>query len=249
MTAAVAAPTGGANGAGDRPSLVHARLVLHKPPMAKGSLDPGPEYGKIEFQFNPKELTVSKAAKWVRDTSKKSKNAGVPEFKGAEPSKLSLEMFLAATSADDDSVAQAVKTLFSCCVPHPDSTKKKKESPPWVQFEWGELKDMFFGYIASVSVKYTLFTPSGRPIRATATVNLEEMAKEPGKQNPTSGATSAHATHTLIAGDTLTAIAYSEYGDPNMWRVLAEHNRIDDPMRLRPGVTLLIPAAEDLGGR
>lgn len=247
MTSAMlSAAGGGSGGAGGRPSLVHACLELLKPPTAKGSLTPGAPDGTIKFQFNPKELTLSKAAKWIRESNKKSKGAGVPEYKGPDPGKLSLEMFLVAMEDDPQSVVKTVEMLFKCCVPHPDSEQKKKESPPWVRFSWGQIKG-FVGYIASVSVKYTLFTPAGLPIRATATVNLEEMAKEPGKQNPTSGASSVHTTHTVVAGDTVTAIAYREYGDPNMWRAIAEHNAIDDPMRLRPGAALLIPAAEDLG--
>jgi hypothetical protein len=245
-SAALTNAGGGAGGAGGRPSLVHAWLELLKPPTAKGSLTPGPFCGRIDFQFNPKELTVTKAAKWVRDNQKKSKSAGVPEYRGPDPSKLSLEMYLAATDAKDQSVVETVEKLFSCCVPHPDSQQKKKEAPPLVIFHWGEMSGLFVGFIASVAVKYTLFTPSGRPIRATATVSIEEMAKQPDKQNPTSGGTAVQTTHTVVIGDTLTAVAYREYGDPNMWRGLAEHNAIDDPMRLRPGTALLIPAVEDL---
>jgi len=32
------------------------------------------------------------------------------------------------------------------------------------------------------------------------------------------------------------------------WRPIAERNGIDDPMRLPAGTSLLIPAAEELGG-
>jgi nucleoid-associated protein YgaU len=114
-----------------------------------------------------------------------------------------------------------------------------------VIFHWGGLTS-FTGYIHSVSVKYTLFTADGLPIRGTATVNLEEISKEEQGQNPTSGALSAHRVHTVLTGDTLASIAWREYGDPAMWRAIATTNRIDDPMRLRAGSSLLIPAAEDL---
>ena len=243
--AMTATSAGRASGAGGRPTMKHAFLELRTPPAAPGSLTAGAAYDQIPFQFNPKELTISKSAKWSRASQKGSKNSGVPEFRGPEPSKLALEMFLDASDTQDDTVVKTVEKLLSCCVPTAESHEKKKPNPPWVVFHWGSLSS-FTGYIHSVSVKFTLFTPAGLPIRATATVNLEEIAKEEKGQNPTSGALSAHRVHTVLSGDTLASIAWREYGDPAMWRAIATTNHIDDPMRLRAGSSLLVPAAEDL---
>ncbi len=242
-----ATSAGPASGGGGRPKLEHAFLELRTPPSEPGSLEAGARIGRIKFQFNPKELSVSKAAKWTRNAQKNSKNSGVPEFRGPEPCKLALEMFLDASDTQGDSVVKTVEKLFSCCVPTPESHDKNKPNPPWVVFHWGSLTS-FTGYIASVNVKYTLFTPGGLPIRGTATVNLEEISKEQKGQNPTSGALATHRVHTVSTGDTLASIAWREYGDPAMWRAIATTNRIDDPMRLRAGSSLLIPAAEDLHG-
>jgi nucleoid-associated protein YgaU len=44
-------------------------------------------------------------------------------------------------------------------------------------------------------------------------------------------------------------VAFRRYGNPNLWRAIAEANGIDDPMRLPIGATLLVPAlAEVLSG-
>lgn len=239
---ASAATAGGASGAD---SLQHAKLDVREPPP-KGSMKPGGSMGMIDFQFNPKELTVSKSAEWKRDAQKGGKTSAVPQFKGAQPSKLTLEMFLDATEKQDAAVVETVEKLFKCCVPTDDTHNKNVGSPPWVVFLWGGLTS-FTAYVASVSVKYTLFTPGGMPIRGTATVNLEEIAGVQGGQNPTSGALAARTVHTVVSGDTLASIAWREYGDPNMWRAVAEANGIDDPMRLRAGTALLVPAAEELG--
>ena len=80
------------------------------------------------------------------------------------------------------------------------------------------------------------------------TVTLEELAGEAPKQNPTSGGLVPHRVHELVAGDTLAGIAYAEYGNPNLWRAVADLNHIDDPMRLRPGQRLMLPTVETLGG-
>jgi nucleoid-associated protein YgaU len=54
-----------------------------------------------------------------------------------------------------------------------------------------------------------------------------------------------HRTYRTVAGDTLQVIAYREYHRPGYWRALAETNGIDDPLRLRPGTTILIPPQTD----
>ena len=63
-------------------------------------------------------------------------------------------------------------------------------------------------------------------------------------QNPTTRATAGLGAHTVRDGDTLQSIAYTRYGDPTAWRTIAEANRIDDPMSLRRGTRLSIPALD-----
>jgi hypothetical protein len=231
---------------GSGASLVHAFLELREP-GAKGSTTPGPPIGKLDFQFNPKELSLTKTAKWERKTSRNRKSAGVPEFQGAEPCSMTLEMFFDASATLDNSVVDAVEKLFICCVPTDKTIQANKGVPPWVVFHWGSVSG-FTAYIASVAAKYTLFTAGGVPIRATVTVTLKEIAAEPAKQNPTSGGRMARRSHTVVAGDTLASVAYAEFGDPTLWRVLAEANDLDDPMSLRPGATLLVPPADEIAG-
>ncbi|MFI7582802.1 peptidase M23 [Kocuria sp. M1N1S27] len=226
------------------PKLEHAYLQLYQPSM-DGSLDkPGPAMGKIEFQFNPKELTLAKAASWEPGTGKDKKNS-TPQYKGPQPSKLTLEMFFDASATRNDSVVKRVEQLFTCCVPTTDSHQRKKSSPPWVLFRWGSLTG-FVAYISSVQAKYTLFTAAGLPVRATCTVSLEEIKGEPPGQNPTSGGLVPRRAHVVVDGDTLAGIAYAEYGDPSLWRAVATLNDLDDPMRLRPGSTVLLPTPDEL---
>jgi len=248
---AAGAPAAGAAGGragGAPPNLVHAFLEILTPPPSGTTDAPATTTGeRVTFQFNPKELTLTKTARWKREPAKGAKKSGVPEFLGAEPAKMSVEMFLDATRKMDDSVVKAVEKLFGCCVPAAGTPEKQKASPPWVRFHWGPVTG-FPGHIKSVTVKYTLFAPSGLPIRALCTVQLEEMGGETSGQNPTSGALAARAVRTVVDGDSLASVAYREYGDPTWWRALAEANDIDDPMRLPVGRALLVPAMEELNG-
>jgi len=226
-----------------RPQMEKAALKLYDPTPAGGS--PGGERGVIPFQFNPKEVTIQKAAKWERKTAKGAKTAGPPEFSGSEPCKLTLEMFFDASGKQDGSVVEAVEKLFSCTVPTEESVGQKKPSPPLVVLHWGAIAS-FPAFVTSVSAKYTLFAAGGLPIRALCSVALEEMPSEPWRQNPTSGSENVRKSHLLIAGDTLASVAYAEYGDPAAWRAVARYNGIDDPLRCRLGTRLLLPSPEEL---
>lgn len=227
--------------AGGTPAKAALQIFDQKP--VKGGNKPEAKTGEIVFQFNPKEYTIAKTAKWESKPAKGAKKAGPPEFIGAEPCKMTLEMFLDSTLDPGTNVVKCVNQLINCCVPTEKSGDKPK--PPLVIFKWGGVSS-FPAYIKSVSAKYTLFAPDGNPIRAVCTVNLEEMPGEHGKQNPTSGALAAQRTHQLIEGDSLGLIAFREYGSPLLWRKLAEFNGIDDPQRLRPGTALALPTREEL---
>jgi nucleoid-associated protein YgaU len=234
---------GGKSGA--RPTLERAALELYEPKPVPGGSGRGAPLGSIPFQFNPKEFSIQKAAKWERKPARGAKSAGPPEFKGSDPCKMTLEMFFDATDTLDGSVVTRVEQLLKCCVPTEASAGQKKEIPPLVVLHWGKVTS-FHAFVTSVQAKFTLFTPDGTPIRATCTVALEEMPGEPPRQNPTSGSPFARATYTVVAGDSLASIAYAEYGDPRLWRPLAAFNRIDDPMRVPIGSTVLVPAADEL---
>ena len=175
----------------------------------------------------------------------KDKKAGPPEFSGAEPCKLTLELFFDATVADVN-VVESVEKLFSCCVPCKETKGKEKPMPFLVVFKWGSVKS-FAAYISQVQAKYTRFAPNGVPIRAVCTVNLEEIDVTPDpRQNPTSGSYAADSAHTMVTGDSLALVAYQEYGDPQLWRPLAAYNDIDDPMRIADGTRVLLPPLDTL---
>lgn len=229
--------------ASDTTSLVHAAIDVHEPGQTPGKV--GALLMTIDFQLNPKELTIAKSAKWESKNQKKSASAPPATYQGPEPQKMSVEMYFDETRQRDGSVVKRVEALFQACTPTASSKDGNKPSAPWVKFKWGVLTG-FVGFIKSVSAKYTLFSPDGTPLRAVCTVALEELANEPKKQNPTSGGLQPRHAHTVREGDSLAAIAYGEYGDPAHWRALAEVNGIDDPLRLRPGHIVLIPTLEEL---
>jgi nucleoid-associated protein YgaU len=231
-----------------RPKMHKAQLSVYHPTASRtGSGNPGEKRGEVVFQFNPKEVTITKAAKWEFKPSKAAKNAPPVQFLGTDPAKMTLEMFFDATAAQDGSVVLAVEGLLACCVPTEKSLAHKNSVPPIVVLHWGSTSS-FPAIVSSVSAKFTLFSSDGTPIRAVCSVTLEEMPGEKfRKQNPTSGGYDVQRVHRTVAGDSLASVAFDEYGDPNAWRPLAAFNGIDDPLRVPTGTVLLLPSPEELG--
>lgn len=232
--------------------LEKAYLVLVEPPNPPTKAPPLSEVlgkagaggeGEIRFMFNPKEYTIQKSANWDRKAKKGSKTAAMPEFTGAGPATLQLEIFVDHSDRQEPTITRDADRLLSCVVPLDKTMSSKKPSPPWVVFGWGS-RMSFVALVKSVSIKYTHFRPDGTPVRMVGTLSLEEVPTDPTpKQNPTSGGLGAQRSHHVVAGDTLPSIAHAEYGQAHLWRALAAANGIHDPMRLPTGTRLLIPAA------
>ena len=201
---------------------------------------------ELGFMFNPAEYTIAKSSAWNRPTTSGAKSSTKPQFQGANPQTLQMEIFFDEFEAGGG-VADKVATLLDWVKPTAASVKKKKPEPPILSFEWGDNTALsnFNAYLKQVSVKYTMFKGDGTPVRASANITLEEVPTDPKKQNPTSGAIQGRSAHVLREGDTLASIAFGEYGDANLWRGVAAFNAIDDPGRVSAGTRLLIPTIDE----
>ena len=202
---------------------------------------------ELKFRFNPKEYSIQKSATWNRPTNKSAKSSTRPEFGGVQPQSLSMELFFDDWENEDADLLDDIKTLLGWLKPTEESINKKKPQPQILKLQWGSNHSLseFKGFLKSVSVKYTMFKPEGKPVRATANIALEEVPDEPKGTNPTSGSLAGRRTYVVSAGDSLHSVAYAEYGDPALWRALAVFNRIDDPLRVTPGMRLLLPSADE----
>lgn len=234
-------PTGANN------SLVRARLAIHHPPSGS-SRTMGGRIGEVEFQFNPNQLELSRSASWYAQRAVGFDRGAQQEFSGADPASLSVEVFLdASATPTSPQVRKKVEQLLSCCEVDPQSLPTNRPSPPWVRFSWGGFSTVqFTAYVENVSASYSLFSPTGEPLRATCRLSLKEIPTPTKGQNPTSGALTAQRVHRVVVGDSLPSLAWREYGNATRWRAIAEANAIDDPMRLRPGSELLLPSADDV---
>lgn len=227
-------------------SLSKATLAIHEPPLGL-LMALGEKIEDIDFQFNPTKVQLSRSAQWNSRTSPKFRLAAIPEFLGSSPYTMQMQIFLDSSMTPSGTTVQdQVESLLKCCEVTLTSIFALQPCTPWVFFQWGSFATAsFIAYVESVQAEYTLFNGSGTPIRATCDLTITEIPFLTLGQNPTSGALDVHRVHRVVSGDTLQSMAWREYGDATKWRVIAEANGIDDPMRLTVGQELLIPASPD----
>jgi hypothetical protein len=115
-----------------------------------------------------------------------------------------------------------------------------KHRPPLVMFSWGGFQ--FKGVVESLTMRYTMFLPDGKPCRATANLSIKEAktAKEQLEANPRNSPDHTKR-RTVKIGETLALIAHEEYDDPAEWRRIADANGIMDPKDVKPGTVLTLP--------
>lgn len=207
-----------------------------------------PGAGEISCMFNPKEYTFSKSNAWAPGQAK-GKNLPKMEFSSGQPATLQMQLFFdtwgtGGAGGDPLDVREYTDKVWDLMLVDPKlKNKAKLGRPPIVQFQWGKAWS-FKAVITQITMRFTMFDRNGTPVRATLDVTFQQHddPKGFGRQNPTSGGREGGRLWTVQEGDTLAGIAYREYGDPTVWRRIAEANRLDDPRRLRPGMVLEVPS-------
>ena len=113
--------------------------------------------------------------------------------------------------------------------------------PPLCEFQWGSL--CFKGVVTNVNQTYTMFMEDGMPVRAKLEVTFKSVMDlaESKKQAPFE---SPDRTKQRVVkqGVQLWELAWEEYGDPALWKVIAKENNLMNPLDLTPGQVLKLPA-------
>jgi hypothetical protein len=197
--------------------------------------------------FNPSEYTLAKGAQ-IAEIGIPGIDSPLLQFVRGQNEKLTLDLFFDTTESGLDENATDVRTLtkgFYQLV----KIQPKTHAPPRVRFYWGQGLS-FKAIVESVQQKFNLFNPVGVPLRATLTVSfreyktLEEQIQELNLQS-----SDVTKRRVVRKGDTLNRIAAEEYGDPHLWRPIADQNQaiLPDPRRLTPGMVLEIPPTDAFG--
>jgi len=138
-------------------------------------------------------------------------------------------------------------------------------TPPVVRFLWGKSWNIP-GVITAVAERLEHFMPDGAPTRSWLRMRFVRVnesaaaeASTPQAAGPSTlpgGGPETETVHQVLGGGSdapgsgqrLEDLAFLYYGDPSLWRLIAEANNIDDPSSVLPGTILQIPATAEAGG-
>jgi hypothetical protein len=217
--------------------------------MALKKLTISPERGQpIEALFNPERYTVNKSVQFA-DIAIPGLDSPVVQFVRGQSEKITLDLFFDTT---DSGMVEHVRDVRELTGQVYKLLKVNSEThaPLRCILLWGEAGKLFsFGskvspwcVLESVNGEFTLFSPSGVPLRAKLSVSFREAWTIEEQLRETPRHTSdRRKVRILQRGQTLSYLAGEEYQDPGAWRLIADANNIDNPRRVAPGTALALP--------
>jgi hypothetical protein len=218
--------------------------------MALAHITITPEIGdKITAKYNPEKFTVNKSVQFA-EIGIPGLDSPVLQFVRGQNEKITMELFFDTT---EFGMVDGVTDVRDITGPVYQLLKvnTKTHAPLRFKLEWGEGKNLFargsktataqpWCVMESVTEEFNLFNPTGIPLRARLNVTFRE-ATTVDLQFQETPRHSRTRVQTVKRGQTLSHIAWQEYGDPHTWRPIAEANNLENPLCLDPGTVLLIP--------
>jgi len=189
----------------------------------------------IECKFNPPEYTTEKRVNYG-ELKATGSGASVQQFVDGGAKSLTMELFF-DTSTEREDVREEYVDDFDKL----QEVDSELHAPPVCQFVWGEGL-AFTALVESIEKRFTMFLPSGIPVRARVNVTFTEYKTAEYHQAEVSPeSTDKTKAWTVTEGDTLWLVASKEYGDAEHWRTIADANDIQNPRALEPGEELELP--------
>jgi hypothetical protein len=200
---------------------------------------------RIPVLFNPEEYTVTRENNFAQAMIP-GLSAPIVQFVNGNMQNLEMELFLdtyeehregsrVLNSARED-VRKLVQKLTDLMNINPAT-----HAPPVLIFTWASLT--FTCVLAKATQKFTMFLPDGTPVRAKVQASFHQFANIDLEAKEVKRETADFSKRYVVGqGETLSTIAWKEYGDPSDWRPIALVNGIDDPHRdLAVGCSLRLP--------
>lgn len=195
----------------------------------------------FEAQFNPTEISFSKRISW-NEQFVKGQDMPYVSFDSGEGETFDMTLFLDTTSNPNDDVYQKYTSKIDMM----GEVDVEKHRPPLLHIIWGEIFLMQC-VLTNIDYDFSLFNKNGRAVRGTAKLSFKQIvAFDKGDSAKVTKGEKQSPDHTKVRtlrqGDSLQSIAHVEYEDVRMWKILAEHNNIDDPLNIPVGTIIEIPA-------
>jgi nucleoid-associated protein YgaU len=221
--------------------------------------------GEIDIMFNPTTYSVSRSVNYgsssgsSKGKGKKGAAKGKKEnrplrdypnfiYNGGSADSLSLEIILntyefqhvydpSKIDSSKLSITEKVIQLKKLTLINP-----KIHRPPLCKFEWGKFN--FTGYVNRLNVTYTMFLDDGTPVRARVSFEMTGVEYKDSNLVENIPLESPDRTKRRLVSENqqLWEFAQDEYGDASKWREIAKANGIKNPLYIKSGTRLTVPA-------
>ncbi len=225
--------------------------------------------GKIDIMFNPTTYSVSRSVTYGQPPKKKEPSEGegkestaediseekrplrdYPSFTygGGSSDSLSLEIMLNTYEFQHVHDPSTIKSSALDITKKVIQLKKltlinpKIHRPPLCKFVWGTFN--FTGYVTRLNVTYTMFLDDGTPVRARVSFEMTGVEYNDSKLVDDVPFESPDRTKRRLVSENqqLWEFAQDEYGDASKWREIAKANGIKNPLYIKSGTRLTVPA-------
>ncbi|WP_417910175.1 CIS tube protein [Candidatus Electronema sp. PJ] len=193
----------------------------------------------LQVMINPSLVTHDHSIRYSKSDAI-ARIGNDEKFNGINAEKLSFNIRFDGTGVISNSTGKTVKEEVSKFKNIVYIYKGDEHQTRPVCICWGSF--LFYGRLESLSLQYTLFKPSGEPLRASTSLSFkgymskEEEALRANKSSP-------DLTHLVEvqAGDTLPLLCHRIYRNPAYYPEVARINGLNSPQALHPGLKLKFP--------
>ncbi|MBV8659984.1 MAG: peptidoglycan-binding protein [Burkholderiales bacterium] len=206
-----------------------------------GVVSPGDT--SVSLLINPAELKLTRNTLFNRRSPMGDPGTG-KKFSHMEPVKLDFDATFDGTGVvprpSDATMPRDVEGQLDALLKVVYTYNGTRHQPNIVQILWGSL--LFVGRLTSLSTAYTLFKPSGAPLRAKVGFKFDAY-KSTQESRLLANPSSPDLSHIVEvrAGDTLPLLCHRIYGDSRYYQEVARINGLLQFRALQPGLQLHFP--------
>ncbi|MEL7444411.1 MAG: peptidoglycan-binding protein [Pseudomonadota bacterium] len=192
----------------------------------------------VEVQFNPETLKLAFANEIQQpEGGDQASGTSGQQFVGAGSTSLTVTLWFDVTAMESDpvdDVRRKTKEVLYFMTPKEFEGDETKFVPPGVRFQWASL--IFDGLVTSMEENLEFFSPEGKPLRANMALGFTQQKilvssfNGDGNVNLPGTAPREQAKE----GDTVQKMA-GKKGKGDDWQSIATANKIEDPLRVKPG--------------
>lgn len=198
---------------------------------------------EITCLFNPADYRISESAGYANQ-KRLGRNGKSNHYTGGLESSLSLSLYYdltenlgqlseedkgrATVRSDTDKIASLLKVEGSL------------HKPPEIEFIWGDLA--YRGVLTSLNREFTYFGIEGNPLRAKLDLTISSVENAADAMASPKESPDRTKHRMVVEGTSLWKLAWEEYGDCEKWREIAEFNGLMNPLDIKPGQILKLPA-------